>query len=235
MSENKTLSYSSFSNLGSVYIDSLLDSFESVRFSNEEKGYTIAPALVHRISLHPCLGKGNKIEERNYYTLHNDRGEWVYTSPFIEIEEDTNISKTIIHKKNKKPINGWYILPAVLPSSSTGNNGNNENDNYFGETNFDDYAADIVRAKTSGSPTRFKLPNKKITSTFDITDFYQDRQKMQTARYAMMNTRNKSTNSGLEINHNYTNLRDATGMYSGSLIEDFKANVPELMDGRLIT
>ena len=60
--------------------------FDYLRFAGEHISDSIHPLLVKRANLHPTENEG-VVEDRIYYTLHNDAGSTIYKSKFIKVEE----------------------------------------------------------------------------------------------------------------------------------------------------
>jgi hypothetical protein len=187
-----------------------------INFKGDEIGNTIQPELVKRTSLHPTVNEKGEVEDRVYYTLHNDAGDCVYVSPFIQEEISNNISKTIIPGDNPPP-------PPPPPP------GEEEDEeiippNWY-NTDFDDYAELLVTKLWPG----YIPPGLKTTRK--VTGWYEDTSLMQTARRAMKNTRDISKNRGLEVDMIHPNLMAAEEMFAGSHVEELKLEVPNLIFG----
>ena len=187
-----------------------------INFKGDEIGNTIQPELVKRTSLHPTVNEKGEVEDRVYYTLHNDAGDCVYVSPFIQEEISNNISKTIIPGDNPPP------PPPPIPGK-----GEDEEiipPNWY-NTDFDDYAEFLVKKIWPG----YIPPGLKTTR--NVTGWYEDISLMETARRAMKNTRDISKNRGLEVDMIHPNLLAAEEMFAGSHVEELKLEVPNLMFG----
>lgn len=58
---------------------------QSYYIDGEDIGKGILPKLVHRVSLHPVYDEDtNTIVENQYFTLHNDAGDLMYASKFLQ-------------------------------------------------------------------------------------------------------------------------------------------------------
>ena len=58
---------------------------QNYTINGEDIGKGILPKLVHRVSLHPVYDEEtDSIVENQYFTLHNDAGDLLYTSKFIQ-------------------------------------------------------------------------------------------------------------------------------------------------------
>lgn len=58
---------------------------QNYTINGEDIGKGILPKLVHRVSLHPMYDEEtDSIVENQYFTLHNDAGDLLYTSKFIQ-------------------------------------------------------------------------------------------------------------------------------------------------------
>lgn len=82
-----------------------------------EIGTAMLPKLVHRTSLSPIVVDG-QIEQRQFYTLHNDAGDCVFVSPALQDR---------MNKKWKRPwrwnwrtAESWHLHPILVPEGSHG-------------------------------------------------------------------------------------------------------------------
>lgn len=85
-----------------------------------EIGTAMLPKLVHRTSLSPIVVNG-QVEQRQFYTLHNDAGDCVFVSPALQDR---------MNKKWKRPwrwnwrtAESWHLHPILVPEGSHGNFG----------------------------------------------------------------------------------------------------------------
>lgn len=76
-----------------------------IYLEGEEIGDAMIPKLVKRASLTPIVEDGI-VKENNYYTLHNDAGTCLYTSPFMRYEENESISRLFPATNPKR----WYWM-----------------------------------------------------------------------------------------------------------------------------
>ena len=76
-----------------------------IYLEGEEIGDAMLPKLVKRASLSPTLEEG-VLSENVYYTLHNDAGTCVYTSPHMRSEEDENIYRLFPSTNPKR----WFWM-----------------------------------------------------------------------------------------------------------------------------
>lgn len=98
---------------------------EKIYLEGEEIGDAMLPKLVKRVQLSPMIDH-EEVVQNNLYTLHNDAGECVYASPFLEpgINEDVTIRRRRIWKiiwgggGGRRP--RWYFLPIALPAHPGG-------------------------------------------------------------------------------------------------------------------
>lgn len=79
-----------------------------IKYKNDAIGNTIHPDLVRRASLHPAINEDGDEEDRVFYSLHNDAGQCVYYSSFIELEKSVRSTEIII------PSTGSIPNPPVL-------------------------------------------------------------------------------------------------------------------------
>lgn len=79
-----------------------------IKYKNDAIGNTIHPDLVRRASLHPVINEEGAEEDRVFYSLHNDAGQCVYYSSFIELEKSVRSTEIII------PSTGNIHNPPVL-------------------------------------------------------------------------------------------------------------------------
>lgn len=71
--------------INSSKIQSVNIEAQNYTISGEDIGKGILPKLVHRVSLHPMYDEEtDSIVENQYFTLHNDAGDLLYTSKFIQ-------------------------------------------------------------------------------------------------------------------------------------------------------
>ena len=71
----------------------------------EEVGDAMLPKLVKRASLTPVVEDGI-VKENIYYTLHNDAGTCLYTSPHMRYEEDEKVTSLFPSRNPKR----WYWM-----------------------------------------------------------------------------------------------------------------------------
>ena len=83
--------------------------FDYLRFAGEHISDSIHPLLVKRANLHPTENEG-VVEDRIYYTLHNDAGSTIYKSKFIKVEE------TLGESTLKDPTIGDEPLTEIYPT-----------------------------------------------------------------------------------------------------------------------
>lgn len=76
-----------------------------IYLEGEEIGDAMLPKLVKRASLTPIVEDGI-VKENNYYTLHNDAGTCLYTSPFMRYEENVKTSQLFPAANPKR----WYWM-----------------------------------------------------------------------------------------------------------------------------
>lgn len=76
-----------------------------IYLEGEEIGDAMLPKLVKRASLTPIVEDG-VVKENNYYTLHNDAGTCLYTSPYMRNEEDEKITRLFPSTNPKR----WYWM-----------------------------------------------------------------------------------------------------------------------------
>ena len=79
-----------------------------------EIDYSILPKLVHRTSLVPEITVDG-VDERQYYTLHNDAGVCVYVSPSLSEYMYRRMWWWRPWKPGPRRRNKWQFLPIVLP------------------------------------------------------------------------------------------------------------------------
>lgn len=86
-----------------------------IYLDGNEISYSILPKLVHRTSLEPEVTVDG-VEDKQYYTLHNDAGDCLYVSPSLS---EYMYRKTRWWKPWKPGPGGrrnkWQFLPIVLP------------------------------------------------------------------------------------------------------------------------
>lgn len=80
-----------------------------------EIGTAMLPKLVHRTSLSPVVVDG-VVEQRQYYTLHNDAGDCVFVSPALQ-----NRMNKMWHRPwrwNWRTAESWHLHPILVPEGS---------------------------------------------------------------------------------------------------------------------
>lgn len=120
---------------------------QSYYIDGEDIGKGILPRLVHRVSLHPIYDEDtNTIVENQYFTLHNDAGDLMYASKFLQgdssfqpiVNGSIDIEDNEIYPKPYPPYplpipdgvpipvpeedddDQWVVLPVVIPSGPYG-------------------------------------------------------------------------------------------------------------------
>lgn len=103
---------------------------QKISINNVEIGTAILPKLVHRTTLHPVMGDDGVMYENQYYTLHNDAGDKVYISEFIQdsTSETTKVTPPVPPPDGVSPIDpddnaGWRYIGPIIPSNPGGGNG----------------------------------------------------------------------------------------------------------------
>ena len=87
-----------------------------IDFKGDDIGVSMRPELVHRTTLQPVVSDSGEVENRVYYTLHNDAGDCVYMSPFIYSEQVNNeIFQTIIPGQTTPPQPPLPNIPPPQP------------------------------------------------------------------------------------------------------------------------
>ena len=81
-----------------------------------EIGTAMLPKLVHRTSLSPIVVDG-EVEQRQFYTLHNDAGDCVFVSPALQ--ERMNKKWTRPWRWNWRNSESWHLHPIIVPEGST--------------------------------------------------------------------------------------------------------------------
>ena len=81
-----------------------------------EIGTAMLPKLVHRTSLSPIV-VGGKVEQRQFYTLHNDAGECVFVSPALQ--DGMNKMWKRPWRWNWRTHESWHLHPILVPEGST--------------------------------------------------------------------------------------------------------------------
>jgi hypothetical protein len=94
---------------------------EKIYLEGEEIGDAMLPKLVKRVSLEPTI-EHDEVQQNNLYTLHNDAGECLYVSPFLEpsINENVTIRRKRIWWRGGVRRPRWWFLPIVLPAHPGG-------------------------------------------------------------------------------------------------------------------
>lgn len=81
-----------------------------------EIGTAMLPKLVHRTSLSPIVVNG-KVEQRQFYTLHNDAGKCVFVSPALQ--DGMNKKWTRPWRWNWRTDESWHLHPVLVPEGSS--------------------------------------------------------------------------------------------------------------------
>lgn len=196
---------------------------------------TIHRELVKRTELHPTYD-GEELEERIYYSLHNDASKCVFVSPHLQIEilnrESSDTIPNSIIDLDKAPTTiipipydddeEWIVTPPtptppVIPNQPI-------------RTDFDNYAAKLLTTQVSTGQTVFYRP-KEVQCLKDVTKFYEDNSHMLTARSAMRGTRSPMNEEGRTLDETYKVLKNGESMYEKSNIKIARLSIPELENG----
>ena len=164
----------------------------SINYKNSNISSSIQPEMVRRTSLHPTYN-GEEIEDRIYYSLHNDAGTCTFVSPHMKLEITNGETSTSIpnleEPEKELPIIDIVPKPPIpddppndddedtnWPTGggggggggwSTDNDDDSDTSNPSGpRTDFDDYASLLVAS--------FEPP-AGVESVSDVTRFYQNR------------------------------------------------------------
>lgn len=81
-----------------------------------EIGTAMLPKLVHRTSLSPIVVNG-QVEQRQFYTLHNDAGKCVFVSPALQ--DGMNKKWTRPWRWNWRTDESWHLHPILVPEGSS--------------------------------------------------------------------------------------------------------------------
>lgn len=220
----------------------------SINYKNSDISSSIQPEMVRRTSLHPSYN-GEEIEDRIYYSLHNDAGACTFISPHMKLEitnRETSASIPNLEEPERElPIIDIIPTPPPIPGEppsdddedtnwptggwgggsggwSTDHGDDSDTSNPSGpRTDFDDYASLLVASFD---------PPAGVESLSDVTRFYQNRSAMTTAKRAMMKTRSKYSTRGTKLNEAYAQLVHADSMYESSKIETATLRVPKLVN-----
>ncbi len=240
---------------GSATVQASKAVINSLTYKNENISESIQPEMVKRTTLHPVYNDNDEIEERVYYTLHNDAAVCTYVSPHLLLERSNDeVVSTIpgVEEDNDNtiivpippPVGPVYPNPpeydpddpdiddeedVVWPGGGGGGGGGG------GSTDDDDDDGGST-SSPSGPRTNFdnyaaevtnSFDHPNITSTREVTRWYTTRSAMTSAKFAMAKTRSKYKNLGWEPNEAYANLVSADDMYFNSYIEKGIFSIPK--------
>ena len=91
---------------GSATIQGSKAVINSLNYKKENISESIQPEMVKRTTLHPVYNDNDEVEERIYYTLHNDAAACTYVSPHMKFEKSNNIIISAIPGKPAEPGEG---------------------------------------------------------------------------------------------------------------------------------
>lgn len=227
----------------------------SLIYKQENISESLKPEMVKRAILHPIYNEDEELEERIYYSLHNDAARCTYISPHLRLEGNAKEiisavpgNNAVEGEKGEDEHEDEIIPPIYSPTppppivvidpeedeedeeivwpggggggTSGGGSGGGSTGPSSPRTDFDNYAQKYVDWTS----------NPNITSVKDVTDFYENRSAMETAKNAMYGTRRPSEAIGHTINDNYANLVYADDMYAFSCVEVASIGVPALVN-----
>ena len=232
---------------GSATIQASKAVINSLIYKNENISESIQPEMVKRTTLHPVYNDNDEIEERIYYTLHNDASVCTYVSPHIHLEASSKeITSTIpgLLDDDEFNNNDTIIIPYPPPKKIIIEDDNDDNGGGGGwwpgggpgskpgtgttvtpstpRTDFDNYAAGVVRDAVF-------IANSKFNTTRDVTDWYEYTGAMETAKFAMAKTRSRYNSTGCKLNETYRLLKHADDMYFNSYIEEARLGIPKVI------
>lgn len=244
---------------GSATLQITKGDINSLVYKQENISESLQPEIVKRAILHPIYNDDGELEERVYYSLHNDAARCTYISPHLRLEG--NADEIIIAVPGNNDVEGempedengdipdippfppnpgpiYPSLSPVIPEDEEidwPGGGGGGGGGSTGDDDDDDDGSSGPAVPRSDFDNYAALyvsegNNRNITSVQDVTRFYQNRSAMTTAKNAMFETRRPFKAIGHVINDSYANLIHADDMYASACIEAVSISVPSLVN-----
>ena len=240
---------------GSATIQGSKAVINSLNYKKENISESIQPEMVKRTTLHPVYNDNDEVEERIYYTLHNDAATCTYISPHMKFEKSNKIIISTVPGKPAEPGEGNTdndipivptppspsAIPGIPPTEVIWPDEEEEeedDENTGGGTGGSSGGGDGSGTSSSAPRKNFDnyaaevagpLGKNNINSTRDVVRWYQNRSAMESAKFAMAKTRSRYNSRGCYLSETYAKLIDAHDMYFNSYIETGRFGIPKVV------
>ena len=244
---------------GSATIQGSKAVINSLNYKKENISESIQPEMVKRTTLHPVYNDNDEVEERIYYTLHNDAATCTYVSPHMKFEKSNNIIISTVPGKPAEPGEGNTdndipIIPmpptpppvigvpptdVIWPDEEEEEEDEEDGGGTGGGGGGGSSGGGDGNGTSSSAPRKNfdnyaaeiagPLGKNNINSTRDVVRWYQNRSAMESARFAMAKTRSRYNSRGCYLSETYAKLIDAHDMYFNSYIETGRFGIPKVV------